>query len=540
VTRKTSDQAERAALKVVPGSATADDPEDAGGTLRVHGNPDAIRKIRRAVDAGMLPETFVQAGKPIVVERVSGTVIVLADEDATLPVQCTRLDGPNLARLLAEHITLESMTAKGWAEWMPSAGVLSAALSGASWSMPTLNGIVGIPVVRHDGTLLQRPGYDARTGLYLAPTVRIEPIAERPSAAAVQAARAFVFDRLLADFPWERPADRANYIALLVSPYLRYYLRCLAPLGIITASTPASGKTLLTGLVGLLAGQKSMTWPADNDEELRKTITAAFHEQAGVMLFDNLAEGTEIGSPILANLLTAEVWSDRLMGGNSKLLSFPNDRLWMVTGNNLLTGGDIRSRHVNVRLAPQDPNPEQRTGFTIDDLPTQILRKDFQATVLQHLLVLIVDWTAAGAPRTGHTMRQFSEWARGVGGFLEHHQVAGFLGNLDDARLNDAEDMRWSAFLTRWVELLGTEPVRASDLYESSVGVRDSTGHEHDRWDGDFITNDRGNRPRNPQVVAQLLTGHLERWHGDPPIRVVRVLDKHTKGWRYYVQRHGA
>jgi hypothetical protein len=32
--------------------------------------------------------------------------------------------------------------------------------------------------------------------------------------------------------------------------------------------------------------------------------------------------------------------------------TFPNDRLWLATGNNLRTGGDMASRAVWVRLNP--------------------------------------------------------------------------------------------------------------------------------------------------------------------------------------------
>ena len=165
-----------------------------------------------------------------------------------------------------------------------------------------------------------------------------------------------------------------------------------------------------------------MSWPSDNDKELEKLITSTFTVESGAVIFDNLAEGTSSTPPILANLLTNPVWSERILGlhRNGR---WPNDRLWMATGNNLRVGGDMASRTVYVRLAPKAPHPEQRTGFAIRDLAAWIKDPDHRAELLWRLLVLVADWVAAGTPRDDDVpaMRQFTPWARGVGGFLAHH-----------------------------------------------------------------------------------------------------------------------
>jgi hypothetical protein len=543
----------RAVDQVIAGAAIAscdDPPEEADNApqqsetrgLRVDGNPDAIRKLREALDNGLLPNTYVVKGRPTVLERVSGTPVLVANADALLPIKPTTLNAAILAMMLAVHAKVEKSGERGYSEWTPSQQVLNAALSGSEWpNLQPLVGIVGIPVVRVDGTLMQAPGYDRLTGLYLEPTVEVsQPIPDRPSPADVKQARRFVFRDLLGDFPWRSPADRANYVALMVTPYLRRFLRSLVPLGVVSASMPSSGKTLLTGMVGLLAGQKTLTWPTDDETELRKVITTAFGEQAGVMLFDNLPEGTIIKEAPLAALLTSHEWSDRLMGGNSKLLSYANDRMWMATGNNLQLGGDIRSRSVVVWLAPQDPDPEQRTGFRISNLPNRIVTKDFQAVMLRHVLILIMDWIASGAPRDQALpeMRNFSEWVHGAGGFLAHHGIEGFLGNLDEIRKNDAEDLRWAASLFRWEEILGSGPCGLKSVMSSAAIVRTDDGQFHDPWDGDFFNDDKGQRPHS-QSLERILTGHIERWHGIQPdrIRLQRAYNSHRKAWDYWLEK---
>ena len=91
--------------------------------------------------------------------------------------------------------------------------------------LPPLFAVVGAPVLRPDGTLLQRPGYDPTTGTYLAAKVPLDPVPDRPTAVQVARARAFVLDRFLVDFPWVTSADRANYLGLLLTPVLRPFLR---------------------------------------------------------------------------------------------------------------------------------------------------------------------------------------------------------------------------------------------------------------------------------------------------------------------------
>ena len=283
----------------------------------------------------------------------------------------------------------------------------------------------------------------------------------RPDPGQVDKARTFILSKLLGDFEWEDTASLANYVGLMVTPFLRRPLRALVPLAIVSASAPASGKSLLSALIGLLVGQQTVPWPADNDTELEKLITSTFTVESGAVIFDNLAEGEVIDSPVLANLLTNPMWSSRILG-KSGMGAWANDRLWMATGNNLRVGGDIASRSVFVRLKPAAPHPEERTGFAIPDLQGWIKDPANRAALLWRLLVLVADWVAAGTPRdtTVPPMRQFTPWAHGVGGFLAHHGITGFLTNLNAIRRMDEEDHKWAVFLAAWLDRFGPELVK--------------------------------------------------------------------------------
>lgn len=200
-------------------------------------------------------------------ETISGGLPqVAADDDSPLPVAASLITPPVLAGLLAEHAYVYRVrTRKADSgnpepfdeETTPARDALGAVLAGKCWpEMPPLRGVIGAPVLRRDGTRLQQPGYDPTTGLYLASWVALPVVLDHPTPEQVRAAREFLLGKFLADFPWSTPPDRANYIALLVTPILRHYTRSLTPFGltnppeilVLWTSRRATTSTSVSGL----------------------------------------------------------------------------------------------------------------------------------------------------------------------------------------------------------------------------------------------------------------------------------------------------
>lgn len=557
----------RPPLRVVRDSEDAGPGGLAAGRPRIEigTGPVTIRALTEAINKKMLPSLYVTDGQVVHLGEVSGSAAAEAgDDDSPLPVAATPVTAPLLARILAEDTftyKIQQMSvkvpdgadAKGKPKFRtetedyeeestPPAQMLSAALAGASWpGLMPLRGIAGAPILRPDGTLLQDPGYDERTGLYLASKIPLDHVPDKPTGQQVRDARDFLLEKLLRDFPWVGAADKANYIGILVTPILRRLLRSLIPFGVYTATMPGSGKTILTGMPGMLYGQRVLSW-SGSDEELRKAITSVLADPAGSVVFDNLAEGTVISSPVLARLITDRMWADRLLGRN-KTAVLANDRLWSATGNNLRLGGDMVTRSVLVGLDPGVPHPELRTGFAISNLDDWILRPANQRIVLWNLLVLVMDWTSSGAPRaTGLTMRQFTQWAEGVGGFLSYHGIGGFLGNIEDVRDIDDEDNEWTVFLTEWSRRYGDSWMSAAEVRKSAEPVKPEFEHgvglvtpgDPDPWRGKFLTTERG-QVVTAKSLGRLLTGQLGKFHG--PYRLQSARDKHTNSQIYRVEK---
>jgi hypothetical protein len=303
------------------------------------------------------------------------------------------------------------------------------------------------------------------------------------------------------------------------------------PLGLFTAPMPASGKTHLTDAIGYLYGHDQRPWVGE-EGELRKAITATLLTSARpVIVIDNAPEGTCVKSANLAKLLTSKVWNDRELGA-SRNREISNDRLWLISGNNLTVGGDIASRSVLVHLDPRTPRPELRRDFTIGQFDEWITRADNRSKLLHSLLVMVMDWMAAGAPRNEQiTMRSFTGWAAKTGGFLAHHGMHYFLDNVGELARHDETSGEYSAFLARWRELYDSRPMSAKVLRDSAQ-VDWAIG-QPDQWGGTFLSDNDGKMP-SVKSLGRMLASHADRFHGGLVIR--REKNMATNTWTWWVE----
>lgn len=505
-------------------------------SIQINHEPDAILAITDAIQARAVPETFVRAGLLVQIVEVSGGGL-----DTTTPQHAiTPISPDSLRRLLAQHADVyrTKATSSGGTVSIPSSpGVATckAVLTATSWpGLPPLLSLIGAPALRPDGTILQAPGYDPATGLYYAPQgATIPTVPDVPDVVDIRAARNFLVNWVLADFPWASPGDRANFIALLISPILRPYIGGLIPLGAISAADRGSGKTLLADIIGTLYGATVRPW-VPNDDELRKAITATLMKSSAVTVFDNVGEYDAVDAPSLAKLLTSPSWDDRILG-RSEEARLINDRLWLVTGNNIKFGGDIAQRTVLVHLDPDCPRPDLRTGFLIPDLDEWLEDPDNRAKLLHALLVLARAWIVAGAPKANHAMRSFRRWARSTGGFLAFHEIPGFLTNTSELEQQDDEAAQWAHFLTAWHDRYGAAVKTSTDLRQSAQGTPSVFGPADDPWNGAFITRQDGTLP-TATGLGKMLASRRGRYFGELVLK--GEFDKKKKIWFYHVEQH--
>lgn len=352
----------------------------------------------------------------------------------------------------------------------PDPGTMSATMSRADQFAP-LDRISHAPFVRPDGTVVTEPGYDTETRTMLIPDevfAGIE-VPESPTAGEVKAARDLLLTEWLGDFPFDSDTDRANVLALLVTPAIRGMVPKV-PLAVIDGLQMGVGKNLLAdSILTVYTGQAAepMNWVSEPDE-LRKQITAAFRTGAEFFVFDEAH--TVEGAP-LAQALTASTWQDRILGV-STMANFPNVITWMSLGNNVQVRGDLTRRVYRIALRPKYANPQDRDTSSFRHPGTSGLdllswTRANRRELMTAILTLVRAWFAAGSPRPkrGVSFGSFEVWEKITGGIVETAGMTGFLDNLKVWRSeSDFDTQYWTGHL-RWLrEMFGSADFRTSDV----------------------------------------------------------------------------
>jgi len=301
------------------------------------------------------------------------------------------------------------------------------------------------------------PGWNASSGVWLASDVRpvVTPLDESLA----------VLTDALADFPFQAPADLANYIGLLLTPILRPAIDEPVPMHVIVSPIERSGKTKLAEIVfgTIVAGRRVPAMQlGEREEEREKRILAVLVRGQTILHLDNLREFVD--SPALASLLTSSEFQGRLLG-SSTAPSLPNTLTVVGTGNNVHATGEISKRIVPVRLMPATESPETRTDFRHSDLLAFV--RENRERILGALLGLIEHWRASGRPLHRAAFGGFERWTAVVGGILHAAGMAEWLTNMAEWRgAADDSGQEFRALILAWHARYACEWVETAALYE--------------------------------------------------------------------------
>lgn len=358
----------------------------------------------------------------------------------------------------------------------PDPGTMAATMSEADRFAP-LDRISHAPFVREDGTVVTEPGYDETTRTMLIPDEVFAglEVPESPTTDQITAARELLLTEWLGDFPFESDVDRANVLALLVTPAIRGMVPKV-PLCVIDGLQMGVGKNLLAdNILTVYTGTAAepMNWVPEADE-LRKQITAAFRTGAEFFVFDEAH--TLEGAP-LAQALTATTWQDRILGV-STMAAFPNVITWMSLGNNVQVRGDLTRRVYRVALRPKYANPQDRKAETFRHPGTSGLdlgswTRKHRRELMTAILTLVRAWFAQGSPRPkrGVSFGSFEVWEKITGGIVETAGLTGFLDNLKVWRSeSDFDTQYWEGHLGWLRGQFGEETFRTAQVRELALG----------------------------------------------------------------------
>jgi hypothetical protein len=384
--------------------------------------------------------------------------------------------------------------------------------------LPIVERMTHAPYFSPDRRLITAEGYDeaSRTLLFLDSSLHIPPVPEQPTAEDIQRARTLILDELFADFPFVSEADRANAVALFLLPYARQMVSGPTPNHLIESPTAGSGKGLLADAatrpaigthVGVITG-------ARDDDEWRKRLSAKLREGAPVILIDNVTRVIDSGS--FASAITADIWTDRVLGTN-ETMKVPVRAVWVTTANNPTMTTEIARRTIRIRLDPKQDRPWQRKGFRYKNLIAWV--DEHRADLIHAALVLIQTWIAAGKPTGNVTLGSFERWATVMGGILATAGIKGFLNNLDEFyEAADLEGAIWREFVAIWWAEHNQKEVSVKDLFALTDGVEGF----------DF---GKGNEKAQRTAFGMQLAKQRDRVIGEHRIVFTRIEHK-AKLWR--------
>jgi hypothetical protein len=279
----------------------------------------------------------------------------------------TRHDEAELAELIEQHI--EYIDATGRPVHLGS-GFVKHYLRRHDGAMPVVAAVATLPMVLPDGTILSGHGLVRERGIVFRVPDELQkllPTTAECTPSTVAEAMRFLADEWFCDVK----ADYAGK-CVLIAAALTIIERLLLPerpAFFITAGQRGGGKTTTTNMtaIAILGRRASAAAWSPNDEERRKALLAYLGEGVPFIVWDNIPRGAAISCPSIEKALTAETYSDRVLGV-SDTRTVPATAVHVFTGNNIAAGGDLASRSLSARLTVDRPDPENREFKHADPL----------------------------------------------------------------------------------------------------------------------------------------------------------------------------
>jgi putative DNA primase/helicase len=274
------------------------------------------------------------------------------------------------------------------------------------WRLPQLVGVITAPLMRADGSILDKPGYDAATALLFEPCGAHFPTVPAHATREDALKALQLFKELLRSFPFTGRADFSVAMSGILTALVRRALP-MAPLHGISAPEAGSGKSFLINVISMIAiGQTAPVLPeARSPEETDKSLVAALIAGDAIISLDNCT--FPIGGGVLCTALTEPMIKLRVMGLGLNI-EIPNSAMLFATANNMVLGTDMPRRTLVGSIDPELERPELRR---FDTDPVAIVREDRGKYVVAGLTILRA-FHNAGRPQIAAPVASFGEWSK--------------------------------------------------------------------------------------------------------------------------------
>jgi putative DNA primase/helicase len=419
-------------------------PPGGKGTPDVEENPDDRVAIR--ISSDNIAETVTEVEDSVRALRLPlyrrGSLIVraglvsekLPDGSAQVSLLSPHLSPAGLGDELSKAVAFAKYDgrAKKYVSCHATKLLLESILARGSFSnLLPLNGLTDIPLIRSDGTLLDKPGHDEQSGVLFLPSGIVIKIPRNPTLDDAKNAVA-ILSKLVREFPFVTETDRAVAISALISACCRPTIGP-TPLHAFSAPTPRTGKGLYVSIVAIVAtgcepGRFVLT--KHDEDELEKRLNTQLLKGQRIISIDNITKA--LGGDAICTTLTEKTQAIRILG-QSRDVDIANTAFLMANGNNLCLEDDLNPRSVLCRMDSGKEHPEERQ-FRFN---ARALAHRARGVLVSACLTIVLAHHAAGSPRKTIPLGGFEGWSRRVRDALIWAGMPDPCGNKAALRDND-------------------------------------------------------------------------------------------------------
>ena len=318
------------------------------------------------------------------------------------------------------------------------------------WSIPRVSGIITTPTLRADGSLLMDAGYDVRSELYLLPGWEPLTILEHPTREQAIAALSLLAD-LLSEFSFVEKVDGAVALSALLTALVRGSL-ATAPMYLIRAHTPGTGKSYLVDLIAMVATGRlcPVITAGKTEEETEKRLGSVLLSGSSIVSLDNCLH--DLDGQLLCQVTERPLVKIRILG-RSEMPECECHTTVFATGNNISFKGDMVRRGLTCNLDTLNERPELRS---FERNPLRQVMSDRRRYVAA-ALTIIRAYLAAGSPTVCGSIGSYSGWSVMVRSPLIWLGQPDPVGSMESSREEDPELADIRELFTLWNDYLDVD-----------------------------------------------------------------------------------
>jgi hypothetical protein len=411
-----------------------------------------------------------------------------------------------LASFAAEWVKWDGRK-KAEVKTLPPPWAIETLMARPRWSFPPLEGIICAPTLRPDGSILDIPGYDQDTGLYLYLDERtFPPIPQHPTLEDTRLCVQLLRE-VFTDFPFLADHHRSAALAAVLSIVARFTIKGKVPFFAVRSTTRGAGKGLLIDSASVIAtGRHAPRWAQtlDEEEERKRLITIAMSGDA-VLHIDNITH--PLGSGPLDMAMTAEAITERIMASHAERTA-PIKAVFFGSGNNMVFQSDMARRVVPIDLAPTQERPDEREDFTHHPLLTWVLQERPRLVVAA--LTIIKAYIDAGRPKQPgiKAFGSYEQWSDLIRqSLIWAGEPDPCLGRGDIEAESDPKYEMQKVVLTAWYDRYGDAPKTLKEVKDDIDNHTTRELDDNDKWTGRWIV-DPGWRDLQSALLALTRRGN--------------------------------